>query len=95
MVMTLTLRAAASARIDGSSLPGGQSPAAALVSATSLAAETLGLAKEIGLIAPGYAADLIAVEGDPTRDISALRRVIFVMKGGKVWKNEDKSKDFY
>jgi hypothetical protein len=64
---------------------GGQKPTDALVSAGSLAAGAIGLGKEIGTIAPGYAADLIATDGDPSRDITALRRVVFVMKGGKVY----------
>jgi hypothetical protein len=63
---------------------GSQKPMSALVSAASLAAEAIGLGKEIGTIAPGYAADLIATDGDPSRDIAVLRRVVFVMKGGKV-----------
>lgn len=65
---------------------GGQVPSAALVSANSLAAETLGLGDRIGTLAPGYEADLIAVEGDPTRDIRALEHVVMVMKGGRIWK---------
>jgi imidazolonepropionase-like amidohydrolase len=65
---------------------GGQDPMAAIVSATSLAAESLGLEGRIGRIAPGYEADLIAVEGNPLEDITALRRVRFVMMGGKVVK---------
>jgi imidazolonepropionase-like amidohydrolase len=67
---------------------GGQDPMAAIVSATSLAAECLGLADKTGAVAPGLEADLIAVDGDPLRDINALRRVVWVMKGGKVYKNE-------
>jgi imidazolonepropionase-like amidohydrolase len=67
---------------------GGQDPMAAIVSATSLAAESLGLKDKVGAIAPGLEADLIAVEGDPTKDITALKRVVFVMKGGRVVKNE-------
>ena len=63
---------------------GGQDPMDAIVSATSLAAESLGMEDEIGRVAEGYAADLIAVDGDPTADISALSRVLFVMKRGKV-----------
>lgn len=63
---------------------GGQSAMAAIVSATSLAAESLRLEREIGSIAPGMTADLIAVEGDPTKDITALRHVKFVMKSGKI-----------
>lgn len=58
-----------------------------IISATSRAAESMGLQGEIGAIAPGLEADLIAVDGDPTEDITALRRVVFVMKGGKVYKN--------
>jgi imidazolonepropionase-like amidohydrolase len=65
---------------------GGQDEMAALVSATSLAAESLGLADRIGRIAPGFEADLIAVEGNPLEDITALRRVRFVMKGGRIVK---------
>jgi imidazolonepropionase-like amidohydrolase len=60
----------------------------AIVSATSRAAESLGLQDKIGAVAPGLEADLIAVEGDPTKDINALRHVAWVMKGGKVVKNE-------
>ena len=41
---------------------------------------------QIGAIAPGYQADLIAVAGDPSKDITALRKVVFVMKGGRVYK---------
>ncbi len=67
---------------------GGQDPMAAIVSATSLAAEALGLGDTVGTLAPGYAADLIAVDGDPTKDIAALRRVVMVMKGGRVWRLE-------
>jgi imidazolonepropionase-like amidohydrolase len=72
------------ARVEG----GGQDPMAAIVSATSLSAECLGLQGEVGAVAPGLQADLIAVDGDPRRDIHALRRVVWVMKGGKVVKNE-------
>ncbi len=67
---------------------GGQDPMAAIVSATSLAAQSLNLADQIGTIAPGMQADVIALDGDPTSDITALRRVVFVMKGGVVYKNE-------
>jgi len=66
---------------------GGQAPMDAIVSGTSRAAESLRLEKEIGRIAPGMAADIIAVSGDPLQDIDALLRVGFVMKGGKVYKN--------
>ncbi len=67
---------------------GGQSGMDAITSATSLGAEALRLGDQIGAIAPGMQADLIAVQGDPTKDITALRRVMFVMKGGRVYKNE-------
>ena len=60
---------------------------AAMVSAQSLAAGALGMADQIGAIAPGLAADIIAVAGDPLKDITAVRRVSFVMKGGTVYKN--------
>jgi imidazolonepropionase-like amidohydrolase len=66
---------------------GGQDPLAAITAMTSLAAESLGLGAKIGTLAPGMAADLVAVSGDPLKDITALRRVAFVMKGGTVYKN--------
>jgi imidazolonepropionase-like amidohydrolase len=59
----------------------------ALVSATSVSADSLGMGDRIGTIAPGYQADLVAVAGDPLSDITAVRRVVFVMRGGKVFKN--------
>jgi imidazolonepropionase-like amidohydrolase len=62
----------------------GQSPMDAIVSATSLAAESLGLSSQIGTITPGYEADLVAVSGNPVTDIARLRQVTFVMKTGKV-----------
>jgi imidazolonepropionase-like amidohydrolase len=65
----------------------GQSPMAALVSANSLAAEALHLQDRTGSIAPGLDADIIALDGDPLKDITAVRRVVFVMKGGKVFEN--------
>ena len=61
----------------------GQSPMAAIVSATSAGAEAMGLGATIGTVAAKYEADLIAVAGDPTRDIRAMSRVVFVMRGGK------------
>lgn len=67
---------------------GGQSPMDAITSATSLTAASLHLDDQIGAIAPGMQADFVAVQGDPTRDITALRHVMFVMKGGTVVKNE-------
>ena len=65
---------------------GGQDTKSAVVSITSLSAESLKLGDQIGTLAPGMEADLIAVDGDPLKDITALRRVVFVMKGGKVYK---------
>jgi len=65
----------------------GEKPADVLISATSLAAESLGLGDRIGAIAAGYAADLVATDGNPLDDITAVRRVRFVMKAGKVYKN--------
>ena len=65
----------------------GQDPMQAIVSATSLAAQAMGLGESIGTLAPGYEADLIATRGDPSVDINALHRVEFVMKGGKVYRN--------
>ena len=59
----------------------------AILSGTSVAAESLGMAKEIGTIAAGFEADLVAVEGNPLEDITAVRRVRFVMKAGKVYRN--------
>ena len=67
----------------------GHQPAmAAMVAANSTAAESLGLADQIGSIAPGLQADIIALQGDPLTDITAVRRVVFVMKGGRVYRNE-------
>ncbi len=69
---------------------GGVDPMSAIVSANSLGAEALGLDKQIGSIAPGFQADIIALDGDPLKDITAVRRVVFVMKGGVVYKNRHK-----
>jgi imidazolonepropionase-like amidohydrolase len=66
---------------------GGQEPMAALISATSLSAESLGLKAETGSIAPGLDADVIAMDGNPLQDVTAARRVVFVMKQGKVFEN--------
>ncbi len=64
---------------------GGQDPMDAIVSASSLAAKYLNMDDRIGAIASGMEADIIAVEGNPVNDITALRRVAFVMKGGRVY----------
>ena len=66
---------------------GGQPAMEAIMSGTSVAAESLGMGTQIGSLAAGMQADLVAVDGDPLRDITAVRRVVFVMKGGKVWKD--------
>ncbi len=65
----------------------GLTPAQAIRAATTDAAELLGPSKDVGRIAPGLYADLIAVEGDPLADVRALEKVGFVMKGGAVVKN--------
>ena len=65
----------------------GVDPMSAMVSANSLAAEAMRMGDRIGSIAPGYEADIIALDGDPLKDITAVRRVVFVMKGGVVYKN--------
>src|SRR5438034_11010690 len=62
----------------------GMTPLAAIKSGTSLAAELLGQT-ELGAVAPGLYADLVAVSGDPLTDITELQRVRFVMKGGVVY----------
>ena len=67
---------------------GGQDPMDAIVSATSRAARSLGLGDEIGTAAPGFAADLVAVDGNPLEDVTALRRVRFVMRDGVVFRYE-------
>src|ERR1043166_272034 len=66
---------------------GGIDPMAAMISANSLAAEALRMSDKIGSIAPGLEADIIALSGDPLKDITAVRQVVFVMKGGVVYKN--------
>ena len=70
---------------------GGQPAMEAIISGTSLAAESLRLGDKIGSIAPGMEADLVAVAGNPLEDITAVRNVVFVMKGGKVYKNTARS----
>ena len=63
----------------------GMTPMQAIKSGTSLAAELLGQQDNLGTIAPGHFADIVAVAGDPLRDITELQRVKFVMKGGTVY----------
>jgi imidazolonepropionase-like amidohydrolase len=67
---------------------GGQKPMDAITSLTSLSAESLGLQDQIGALAPGLKADIVAVDGDPLTDITALRRVVFVMRDGKIIRGE-------
>ena len=64
-----------------------EKPMDAMISATSRSAESLGMGDTIGTVAPGYEADLVATDGNPLDDITAVRRVVFVMKGGKVYRN--------
>jgi imidazolonepropionase-like amidohydrolase len=65
---------------------GDQKPMDAIVSLTSMSAEAMRLKDTIGAVAPGLQADLVAVDGDPLTDITALRRVVFVMRGGKIYR---------
>jgi imidazolonepropionase-like amidohydrolase len=60
---------------------------AALVAAQYTAAESLRMQDDIGSIAPGMQADIIATSGSPLEDITNVRKVVFVMKGGKIIKN--------
>ena len=68
---------------------GGQAAMDAIISATSRAAESLRLDKEIGRIAVGYVADIIATVGDPSQQIEATQRVSFVMRSGVVYRNDN------
>jgi imidazolonepropionase-like amidohydrolase len=65
---------------------GGDSPMDALSSGTSVAAESLGMGSKIGALAEGMEADLVAVQGNPLEDITAVRRVVLVMKHGRVYR---------
>ena len=67
---------------------GGIAPMEALVSANSLAAEAMKMSDQMGTLSPGLEADIIALDGDPLKDITCVRHVIFVMKAGVVYKNE-------
>jgi imidazolonepropionase-like amidohydrolase len=62
----------------------GMSPAQALLAATAVDAKVLGHANDLGQLKPGYLADIVAVQGDPTQAIEATKAVVFVMKGGQV-----------
>lgn len=65
---------------------GGMKPMDMIVGMTSLSAESLRMQKEIGTIAKGFDADLVAVDGDPLTDVTTLRKVVFVMRGGKAYR---------
>jgi imidazolonepropionase-like amidohydrolase len=64
----------------------GMRPAQALLAATAVDAKILGMDREIGKLAPGLKADIVAVQGDPTKDIAAVSRVRFVMKNGVIYR---------
>jgi imidazolonepropionase-like amidohydrolase len=66
---------------------GGQDPMQALISVTSLSAESIGMGEQIGSIAAGMQADIVAFDGNPLEDVNAASRAVFVMKGGKVYEN--------
>jgi imidazolonepropionase-like amidohydrolase len=66
----------------------GETPMHVIMSATSVNAEAMGLGAKIGSLVAGYEADIIAVDGDPVADITVMRKVSFVMKGGKVYRND-------
>ncbi|HKD16519.1 MAG TPA: amidohydrolase family protein [Thermoanaerobaculia bacterium] len=68
----------------------GMTPMAALQAATSRAAEMLGMAGKLGVVAPGAYADVVAVRGDPLQDVKAMEAVTFVMKGGAVYRGTDR-----
>jgi imidazolonepropionase-like amidohydrolase len=65
----------------------GMTPMQAIQSATTSAADLIGWKTKVGQLAPGYFADLVAVKGDPLKDISVLEKLDFVMKGGAIYKN--------
>jgi imidazolonepropionase-like amidohydrolase len=67
----------------------GFSPMDAIKAGTSIAAELLGQSAEIGHLAPGMLADIVAVQGDPLQDITALQNVVFVMKDGSIFRHDN------
>ena len=66
----------------------GMTPMDAIKAATSRAADLLEMQGELGVVAPGAYADVVAVSGDPLSDVEVLKKVNFVMKDGKVYKQE-------
>jgi imidazolonepropionase-like amidohydrolase len=74
----------------GALVSGGMMPIDALRAATMNGAELLGRSGEIGTLEPGKFADVVAVDGDPLADITVMEKVVFVMKGGEVYKNTSK-----
>ena len=72
----------------GALVRGGMTPLAAIQAATVNASELLGTARDTGTLEPGKFADIIAVSGDPLKDIAVMERVVFVMKGGELIKDD-------
>ena len=71
---------------------GGLTPVQALQAATVRAAELLGLSASVGSIEAGKSADIIAVSGDPLKDLSAMEKVVFVMKAGEIVRQQPPDK---
>lgn len=67
---------------------GGMPPMEAIQSATKVTAELLGIDDELGTLEKGKTADVVAVDGDPLKDISVMQKVVFVMKEGRIYKHE-------
>ena len=80
-------------RFYGTLRPGARPPMDAIISATSRAAESIRMQDKIGTLAPGMEADIVAVDGNPLNDVTAFRRVVFVMKAGKVYKRISRSRE--